>query len=68
MKHAVLKDFVFDWALCFHLCEVNCFQNLVGLESPIKHTLRNDLQKGDLGYKYSRGVHRSFYLPEKLFG
>ena len=40
LKSAVLKNFVFDWALCFRLCEVYRFQNLVGLELPIKHALR----------------------------
>ena len=41
MKPAVLKTFAFDWALCFRLCKVVYrFQNLVGLESPIKH-IRN---------------------------
>ena len=39
LKSAVLKNFVFDWALCFRLCEVYHFQNLVGLELPIKHAL-----------------------------
>ena len=39
LKPAVSKNFVFDWALCFRLCEVYRFQNLVGLESPIKHAL-----------------------------
>ena len=39
LKPAVLKNFVFDWALCFRPCEVSRFQNLAGLESPIKHTL-----------------------------
>ena len=38
-KSAVLKNFVFDWVLCFRLFKVYRFQNLVGLESPIKHTL-----------------------------
>ena len=37
LKPAVLKNFVFDWALCLRLCEVYHFQNLVGLELPIKH-------------------------------
>ena len=37
LKPALLKNFVFDWALCFGLCEVYRFQNLVGLELPIKH-------------------------------
>ena len=36
---AFLKNLVFDWEMCFHLCEVYRFQNLVGLELPIKHTL-----------------------------
>ena len=39
LKRVVLKNFVFDWALCFRLCEVYHFQNLVGLELPIKHAL-----------------------------
>ena len=39
-KPAVVKNFVFDWVLCFRLCEVYRFQNLVGLELPIKHALR----------------------------
>ena len=39
LKPAALKNFVFDWELCFHLCEVYHFQNLVGSELPIKHTL-----------------------------
>ena len=38
LKPADLKNFVFDWELCFRLGEVNRFQNLVGLELPIKHT------------------------------
>ena len=38
LKPAVLKNFVFDWELCFHFCEVYRFQNLVGLELPIKHS------------------------------
>ena len=40
-KPAVLMNFVFDWTLCFRLCEVYRFQNLVGLELPLKHALRN---------------------------
>ena len=40
LEPAAFKDFVFDWALCFRLCEVYRFQNLVGLELPIKHALR----------------------------
>ena len=40
LKPAVLKNFVFDWALCFCLCEVYRFQNLVGLQLPIKHALK----------------------------
>ena len=39
LKPAALKNFVFDLELCFRLCEVFRFQNLVGLEFPIKHTL-----------------------------
>ena len=35
----VLQNFVLDWKLCLHLCEIYRFQKLVGLESPIKHTL-----------------------------
>ena len=49
-KPAVLENFVFDWALYFHLCEVCRFQNLVALESPIKHTLNN------IFIKYTRDV------------
>ena len=41
LKSAVLKNFVFDWALCFRLCEVYHFDYLVGLELPIKHALKN---------------------------
>ena len=41
LKPAVLKNFVFDWALCFGLCEVYRFQNFVGLELPIKHALKD---------------------------
>ena len=36
LKPAVLKNLVFDWALCFRLYR---FQNLVGLKLPIKHAL-----------------------------
>ena len=36
------ENFVFDWALCCLLCEVYHFQNLVGLELPIKYTLNHD--------------------------
>ena len=36
LKPAVLKNFVFDWEMCFRLCEVYRFQNWVGLELPIK--------------------------------
>ena len=39
LKPAALENFVFDWELCFRLCEVFRFQNWVGLELPIKHTL-----------------------------
>ena len=42
LKPAVLKNFVFDWELCFHLCKVYRFQNLVGLELPIKHTPKKE--------------------------
>ena len=42
-KPAVLKNFVFYWGICFCLCEVNCFQNLVSLELPIKHSLKVDV-------------------------
>ena len=38
-KPAVFKMFVFDWEIYFRLCEVYRFQNLAGLELPIKHTL-----------------------------
>ena len=41
LKPAVLKNFVFDSELCLRLCEVYRFENMVGLELPIKHTLRN---------------------------
>ena len=37
MKSAVLKNFAFDSAPFFRLCEVYRFQNLVGLELQIKH-------------------------------
>ena len=40
LKPAALKNFVFDWEACLRLCEVYHFQNLVGLELPIKHTLK----------------------------
>ena len=33
------KIFVFDSEICIHLFEDYCFQNLVSLELPIKHTL-----------------------------
>ena len=39
LKPAAFKNFVFDWELCLRLCEAYRFQNLVGLELPIKHTL-----------------------------
>ena len=38
-KTYCFKISVFDWEIYFRLCEVYCFQNLVGLELPIKHTL-----------------------------
>ena len=37
LKPVVLKNFEFDKEMCFHLCEVYCFQNLIGLELLIKH-------------------------------
>ena len=37
LKPAVLKNFVFDQEICFLLCEGNRFQDLEGLELPIKH-------------------------------
>ena len=40
LKPAVLMNVVFDWVTCFCLFEVFRFQDLVGLELPIKHTLR----------------------------
>ena len=54
LKPAVFKNFVFDWELSFHLCEVYRFQNKVGLEIPIKNSLRVSLigansEKGRLG-------------------
>ena len=42
LKPAVLKNFVFDWAMSFRLCEVYRFQNLVGLELPIKQAHEYD--------------------------
>ena len=39
LKPTALKNFMFDWELCLRLYEVYRFQNLVGLASPIKHTL-----------------------------
>ena len=33
------QNFVFDWEICFRLCDAYRFQNLEGLELPIKHTL-----------------------------
>ena len=33
---AYLKNFMFDWEMCFHLCGVYRFQNLVRLELLIK--------------------------------
>ena len=36
LKPAVLKNAVFDWEMCFYLCEVHCFQKLVS----IKHTVQ----------------------------
>ena len=33
------EEFVFDWEMYFRFYEVYCFQNLVGLELPIKYTL-----------------------------
>ena len=39
LRPDALKNFVFDWK-CLCLCEVYRFQNLVGLELPIKHTLK----------------------------
>ena len=41
LKRTVLKNSVFDWELCLHLCKVYRFQNLVGLELPIKDTPNN---------------------------
>ena len=40
LKPADLKNFVFDSKMCLRVCEVYRFQNLVGLELPIKHKLR----------------------------
>ena len=45
MKPAVLMKFVFDWTLCFRLCEVCRFQNLVRLKSPIKHILKENISE-----------------------
>ena len=42
LKPAVLKNFVFDWEVCFRVCEVYLLQNLVGLELPFKHTVKVD--------------------------
>ena len=39
-KPAVLKDLVFEWALCFRFCEIDRFQSLLGSGLPVKHTLR----------------------------
>ena len=36
---AVLRNFVFDWEMCFRLCAVHRFHNLVSFELPIKHTI-----------------------------
>ena len=41
LKPTVLKNFVFDLAMYFRLCEIYHLQNLVGLELPIKHALNN---------------------------
>ena len=38
LKLAVFKKFAFDWEMSFHLCEVYHFQNLLGLEIPVKHS------------------------------
>ena len=40
LKPAILKNRVFDWEVCFDSREVYRFQNLVGLELSIKHTLK----------------------------
>ena len=45
-KSAILEIFLLDWKIHFRLCVVYCFQDLVGLELPIKHALSlhyNDL-------------------------
>ena len=53
LKPAVLKNFVFDWALCFRLCEVYRFQNLVGFELPIKHAPKQLMWAfPDLSFEY----------------
>ena len=48
LKPAALKDFVFDWELCFHLCKVYRFPNLVRLELPIKQTLSKQLDSSKI--------------------
>ena len=64
LKRAVLKNFVFDWALCFSLCEVYHFQNLVGLELPIKHAPSREIEKDNLrdlkGQKIRKKSRESF--------
>ena len=37
LKAAVLKKLEFDWEMCFRLCKVYRFHNLVGLQLSIKH-------------------------------
>ena len=39
LKPSALKNLVFDWEMCFRVRKVYGFQNLVGLELPIRHTL-----------------------------
>ena len=59
LRGAVLKNFVFDWEMCFCLCEIYRFQSLVGLELPIKHTLKNtdpDFQNDTLFDKNAAGL------------
>ena len=62
MKPVDLKNFVFDWEMCFYHSKVYRFQNLVGMEIPIKHTLGIASSNRGILYTNSSSLAAKQYL------
>ena len=59
-KSDAFKNFAFEWEMNLYLCEVYRFQNLVGLEIPTKHTLKNNMLFTDFLRIFLEGNIRIF--------